>query len=51
MNYIETTIDSYIAVIKICREPQLNALNKHVIEQLSKELDNLKLSNKYNNSF
>ena len=46
MNYIETTIDSYIAVIKICREPQLNALNKHVIEQLSKELDNLKLSNK-----
>ena len=46
MNYIETIIDSSIAVIKICREPQLNALNKNVIKQLSKELDNLKLSNK-----
>ena len=46
MNYIETIIDSSIAVIKICREQQLNALNKNVIKQLSKELDNLKLSNK-----
>ena len=46
MNYIQTTIDSSVAVIKICRESQLNALNKNVIEQLSKELDKLKLSNK-----
>ena len=46
MNYIQTIIESSIAIIKICRESQLNALNKNVIEQLSKELDKLKLSNK-----
>ena len=46
MNYIETIIDSSIAALKICREIAAKALNKNVIKQLSKELDNLKLSNK-----
>ena len=38
MKYINTLIESSVAIVKIEREPYLNALNKDVIEELSSEL-------------
>ena len=38
MNYIKTTIESSLAILKIERESYLNALNKEVINELSSEL-------------
>jgi len=45
MKNINTELDSSIAVVKIERQAHLNALNKNVIKQLSKELEALE-SNK-----
>ena len=41
MRYIKTLMESSIAIVKIEREAQLNALNKEVIKQLATELETL----------
>ena len=46
MKHINTQIESSIAIIKIDREAQLNALNSEVIKQLSCELEILERNKK-----
>lgn len=43
MKYIKTIIESSVAILKIDREAQLNALNIELISQLSEELGRLEL--------
>ena len=40
-NNIQIEVENNVALLTICREKQLNALNQSVLNNLSKELDNL----------